>query len=149
MRKRRNVWTECVFVDPIGDLAVLDSPDAQELANKAHAYDRLMKAALPLQVSQLDSETANARLLPIEGPSFGCVVRAIKCGPLFIEKPEQKIESGMSGSPILAEDGSAIGVVVTDGDGPHPCLVWHLPGWLLAEVGLPFTHAHLSTIIEG
>jgi hypothetical protein len=38
------VWAECLFVDPIGDIAVLGSPDDQELAEKAEAYCELVEA---------------------------------------------------------------------------------------------------------
>jgi hypothetical protein len=53
----------------------------------------------------------------------------------------QDIVGGMSGSPILTQDGSAIGVVVTStGDqregGPNPRLASSLPGWLLGELNL-------------
>ena len=57
---------------------------------------------------------------------------------------EQPIRGGMSGSPILAKDGSAIGIVCTgrvgengqeDNDGsPNPSLSHNLPGWLLREL---------------
>src|SRR4051812_32902565 len=30
-----NVWAECVFIDPVDDLAVLASPDNQELGEEA------------------------------------------------------------------------------------------------------------------
>jgi len=52
----------------------------------------------------------------------------------------------MSGSPILADNGSAIGIVCTSCSvagsaastegGPNPRLASHLPGWLLQEIGL-------------
>jgi len=48
---------------------------------------------------------------------------------------------GMSGSPIVAPDGSAIGIVVvgiegssTPQEGPHPALTDQLPGWLIKEL---------------
>ena len=50
------------------------------------------------------------------------------------------IVGGMSGSPIIAEDGTAIGIVclgheVASGTpseyGPHPRLTGNLPGWFL------------------
>jgi len=43
------------------------------------------------------------------------------------------VEGGMSGSPILMENGCAIGVVST-GSGPEPRLMRCLPGWLLDGV---------------
>lgn len=39
---KRNIWAECVFVDPIADIAVLGSPDNQELSEEAEAYDALI-----------------------------------------------------------------------------------------------------------
>jgi hypothetical protein len=54
------------------------------------------------------------------------------------------IAGGMSGSPIVADDGSAIGIVCTSGGGtdldkhieggPNPRLVNNLPGWLLRQL---------------
>jgi hypothetical protein len=53
------------------------------------------------------------------------------------------IEGGMSGSPIIADDGSAIGLVSVRGDdrrryayctGPRLCR--NLPRWLLRELDL-------------
>src|SRR5207247_2912345 len=56
----------------------------------------------------------------------------------------QEIKPGMSGSPILAEGGAAIGLISADAStidsnglskpersGPQPTLMHHLPGWLL------------------
>jgi hypothetical protein len=42
--KRRTVWTECLFVDPVADIAVLDTPDTQELSDEAGAYERLVES---------------------------------------------------------------------------------------------------------
>ena len=132
---RRTVWTECLFVDPVADIAVLDTPDTQELSDKVGAYERLVKSVVPLRVSELHGATAKAQLLPLDdGPSFRRFIRVARRGSLWIEEPEREIEGGMSGSPILAEDGSSIGVLVTT-EGPQPGLASHLPGWLLGEVG--------------
>jgi S1-C subfamily serine protease len=49
---------------------------------------------------------------------------------------------GMSGSPLVDEDGRAIGLVTTGGSGDQeygtisPALSEVLPGWLLRELGL-------------
>ena len=32
------VWAECLFADPVADIAVLGCPDNQELGDQAHAY---------------------------------------------------------------------------------------------------------------
>jgi hypothetical protein len=66
-------------------------------------------------------------------------------GPLWITGAAGGIVGGMSGSPILMEDGTAVGVLVcssgTDAgmrteSGPNPNLAYHLPGWLLHHAGL-------------
>ena len=74
-----------------------------------------------------------------------CVVRRIG-GPLWISHAYPGIIGGMSGSPIVTSDGSAIGIcvtgtgilvagsiVATEG-GPNPRLTYHLPGWFLREL---------------
>ena len=127
-----SVTAECLFVDLVADIAVLASPDIPELADNAAAYDRLTSAVTPLRVSELDGEEAVAYLLPLRGSRFSCVVRAIGRGALCLGKHTKPVVGGMSGSPIFAKDGSAIGVVVTS-EGPNPSLA-SLPGWLLAEL---------------
>jgi hypothetical protein len=44
------VWATCLFADPIADIAVLGSPDTQELGEQAAAYDRLIGAATQLAI---------------------------------------------------------------------------------------------------
>jgi hypothetical protein len=41
---RRTVWAECLFVDPIADLAVLGTPDSQASSKRSNAYDKLIYA---------------------------------------------------------------------------------------------------------
>jgi hypothetical protein len=64
-------------------------------------------------------------------------------GPLWISGTNMGRYGGMSGSPIVTADGSAIGVyVIGEGagedesrnGGPHPHLTHHLPSWLLQEL---------------
>ena len=35
---KASIWAQCLFVDPIADIAVLGSPDDQALAKQAEAY---------------------------------------------------------------------------------------------------------------
>jgi len=138
--KRSRVWAECLFVDPVADIAVFGSPDNQELAREAEAYEALMRSVTPLRVTEMDKETVPAKLLSLSGSSFECVVSARGGGPLWIEDAAQPIVPGMSGSPILTQDGSAIGVVAASDNGsqggPNPRLASHLPGWLLGDLGI-------------
>ena len=45
------VWAECLFADPIADIAVLDSPDNQELFEQAEAYEALVDSTKPLTIA--------------------------------------------------------------------------------------------------
>jgi len=130
-----------VFVDPISDIAVLTSPDNQAASAQADAYASLTNSAA-LSVTEVAQEGSSpAWLLSLEGHWFRCTIGRV--GPnLWISNAAQGIVGGMSGSPILADDGSALGVlscsggsgdVHTDG-GPEPALIQTLPQWLVAEL---------------
>jgi hypothetical protein len=148
----RKVWAECLFADPIADVAVLGRPDGQELSDEAAAYDELIDASAPLRIGELLSEArtstgdcyADAWLLSLDGRWFGCTVRRINSplpipSPLWIENLSQPIVGGMSGSPIVVAGGAVIGIVCASSGngpgGPNPYLIDNLPGWLLRELG--------------
>jgi hypothetical protein len=38
------VWAECLFADPVTDIAILGSPDNQELCEQANAYEAISGA---------------------------------------------------------------------------------------------------------
>jgi hypothetical protein len=130
------VWTECLFVDPIADIAVLGSPDDQEFHDEAEAFEALMEKFEPLKVGNPhDGETVSARLFSLDGRLFGCKVQVNRLG-LAVRDIAEKIDAGMSGSPILADDGSAIWIVVvgrSHGLSSSPRLIHNLPGWFLVE----------------
>src|SRR4029078_9938177 len=48
---RSTVWTECLFADPIGDIAVLGPPDNQAIGDQADAYKALVDAAVTLPIA--------------------------------------------------------------------------------------------------
>ena len=77
-----------------------------------------------------------ARLLSLDGRWFSCTIRHYG-GPLWITHAAERVLGGMSGSPIVAEAGTAIGVVCTitsPREGvPNASLSDNLPGWLLRE----------------
>ena len=45
------IAAECLFVDPISDLAVLGPPDNQGLSAEYEAYEKLMAPAAPLSIA--------------------------------------------------------------------------------------------------
>jgi hypothetical protein len=160
------VCAECLFVDPVADIAVLGQPDSQALWEQAVAYDNLVEGAESLRIGELpparrehrlpDGAFFNvpgkgeidARLLSLDGRWFSCRVHYQSMGAPWIAAAAEPISGGMSGSPIVSEDATAIGVVCVRTDtegvrtdtegvgtggegGPNPCLARHLPGWLL------------------
>ncbi len=134
------VWAECLFADPVADIAVLGCPDDQSLFDEAEAYYALTDDMPLLVIAKVD-ENAPGWLLSLDGNWMRCNVRH-HSGPLWIENAEYGIRGGMSGSPILDDDGDALGVVcigssLTDESctsaGPNPRLTHSLPGWMLCN----------------
>src|SRR5690349_575059 len=104
-----------------------------------------MKSVVPLPIAD-SPMNGKAWLLSLDGKWFSCSVKHTG-HMLHLSKAIKGIVGGMSGSPIVADDGSAFGVVCTSsggsdgvhtGGGPNPSLVHNLPCWLwrkLTEVG--------------
>jgi hypothetical protein len=126
----------CRFVDPIADIAVLGSPDNPH----ADDYKALVGTATALSFGDAVRNPVNfwapARLLSLDGRWFSCTIRHYG-GPLWITHAAERVHGGMSGSPIVAEAGTAIGVVCTTTSpregGPNARLSDNLPGWLLRD----------------
>jgi len=137
-----SIWAECLFADPIADIAILGPVDGQQLVDQYSAYEDLMEGASPLAISDPPRDGA-ARMLSLDGRWFECRARHLG-GLLWVYDAAESIRGGMSGSPILGADGSAIGVVCigtrragerpgTDG-GPNPRLAYSLPAWALTNL---------------
>jgi hypothetical protein len=143
------VWAACGFVDPIADIAVLVSPDDQELADQADAYEALTGTLPPFTVVDIaagDANGARTWLLSLTGEWNPCRVQHYG-GGLCLTEANAGIAGGMSGSPVILDTGAAIGVVClssgSGGDidaytegGPNPRLSCHLPGWVLHDIGM-------------
>jgi hypothetical protein len=61
------VWAECAFVDPIADIAVLCSPDNQELSKEAEACEGLVGGLTPQAVADEASNDAFGWLFILAG----------------------------------------------------------------------------------
>jgi hypothetical protein len=139
------VTTECWFVDPVSDLAVLGPPDDQALFNDYEAYDKLMKSSAVLPTAPVPAQVGvefAGWLLSLKGGWYRCSL-SLYDGGLWVSDASEAILGGMSGSPILNGDGVAIGVISCssgkDSDvhiegGPNPRLIHHLPIWLEQEL---------------
>lgn len=128
---------------PIGDVAVLGCPDNQSLFEQADAYVTFVASRRPLKVGGgMGWDTsAPATSIALDGHLVGCAVRCFG-GPLWIENLAEPIVGGMSGSPVLDQNGLAIGLVSESaaqdgivGGGSAPRLVVHLPGQFLINLG--------------
>jgi len=128
---------ECRFVDPIADIAVFGAPDNPY----AEEYKALIEAATAFSIGGHLRNPVNfwmpARLLSVDRRRwFSCTIRHYG-GPLWITHAAEVVRAEMSGSPIVTEIGTAIGVVCTAAapwqGGPNPRLTHNLPGWLLHD----------------
>jgi hypothetical protein len=66
------VWAECLFADPIADIAVLGSPDDQALYDKAEFYRQLVASAYPFTIADAPAQGRElVGTLQIECPTPG------------------------------------------------------------------------------
>ena len=49
--RNRAVCAECLFVDPVADIALLGPPDSQDLGEQHEAYERMIDAIEPFAIS--------------------------------------------------------------------------------------------------
>ncbi len=133
--KPASLWVECLFVDPIADLAVLGPPDNQELYHEAIEWDEFVGGAGALALGPCAAES-RAWLLSLAGAWYETPVNDIYGGPtLLFTNLLRPLEFGMSGSPIIV-NGQAAGVVVSD-NSSNPYLVQALPVWAIEHLKPP------------
>jgi hypothetical protein len=138
------IWVECLFADPVSDIAVLGKPDGQVFFDECEAYEKFMEHTAALQFRPVE-DGEEAWLLALDGKHwFGCKAHGKRS--VWITDATEGIRGGMSGSPILGGDGKVISVVCLSGGtgegienyregGPNPGLA-NLAGWFLKEQGL-------------
>ena len=129
------VVAECIFVDPIADVAVLCWPDDQMLFAEFKAYERLVAERPTLKISSLMRD-GPGWLLALDGHWESCTLDISSWfgSSLSIRdaKPEATAD-GTSGSPIITGDGCAVGLV-SCGEDMNPVLAGDLPGRLLTDL---------------
>ena len=150
-----SIATECLFVDAVADIALLGEPDGQgygpdgkQLGEASEAFQDFIEKAAVLSISKKGIEKpVNGWLLSLDGRWTKCNLRVptwwALSPTLYVSEASDGIIGGMSGSPILLDDGRAVGVAVvaegtkderyTEG-GPQPILMYHLPGWLVGRL---------------
>ena len=138
----RRVSVECLFADPVSDIAVLGQADPQSCAEEAIEYSRFDEGIQqPFRIGDASDEITHdidAWLVSLDGHLFRCKMRGA-----CIHQAAEDIAGGMSGSPILGNDGRAI-AVLTNGRGiveercresdRSPFLTKQLPGWILERL---------------
>ena len=151
-----SIMAECLFVDHVADIAVLGEPDVQAMSaivkkeKDLFAFETFIDAAETLRLGNKltwvllkSGRTRRGWLLSLDGRWASCTVESFRDGTLWITKATTGIVGGMSGSPILSDDGRAFGVLCTSASikgegptdsGPQPQLSAHLPGWLLQNL---------------
>lgn len=137
-----SIATECLFVNPVADIAVLGCPDGQELPEDGEAYEGLTENAPYFRIGPAKSGLGSVLTLDLRWIDITLdVFTGLRGSSLVIDPTER----GMSGSPVLNEAGEAVGVVVigtgkidsktghrvNERSGPQPMLTRDLPGWLL------------------
>ncbi len=132
-----DVWAECLFADPVADIAVLGCPDSQQLPDKADAYDALVDAVPAMGIG--NARSGRGWVLALSGDRWIRTPLKVFSGLWGTRLQTGPIEAGMSGSPILNDAGQAVGVVAIsikigsreDNPGWQPMLTLDLPGRLL------------------
>ena len=140
-------WAECLFVDPVSDIAILGSPDRHALNEEAEWYEELVNSVTPFLIADAELH-GQVQLCSLDGRWFECQMERVADGPIWLEQAVEPIQPGMSGSPVCRKDGWAVGILsVSAGEpdeacyegGPNPVLMRSLPAWFLRKLDRPIT----------
>jgi hypothetical protein len=128
-----SVWAECLFVDPIADLAVLGEPDRQAFPPEMTAYEDLVASRSSLHIGTV-MRPCPVWLLTLDGQWTQCAFPDDGSGRWLsiVGALPEAIAPGTSGSPIMAADGRAVGLIGVGGLS-NPVLADRLPGWVLSR----------------
>ena len=128
---------ECIFCDPVADVAVVSNPDSEEFPPEYDAFEQFIVATESLKLSaHPEHAELPAWLIDLDGHWVSCRAHLNSKGMSLTEVVDD-IQGGMSGSPIVTVEGAAVGVVgqgTRHGqgmDGPQARLPHRLPAWLV------------------
>jgi len=97
---KTDIWAECLFLDPIADIAALGPPDEQALFDESIEYSQLTEDVHALRIS--DARSGQGWILSLDGRWVRTRLELVSCGGELLVDPT---EPGMSGSPILNDAG--------------------------------------------
>jgi hypothetical protein len=122
------IWVECLFVDPVSDIAVLGTSDDQ-LFDESDAFDAFVEAQPAFPLAAPPTVSIPVALMDLAGEWVPCTARLQGERSLAVEGPIHAYAPGTSGSPIVNEDGAAVGLV-SCGSYLNPALARCLPVWV-------------------
>lgn len=138
-----SVWTQCLFFDPVADIAVLSEPDNQELPDEWDSYNALVKGRKAFATAA--PESGEGYMLALDGVTWKPTSLEVHVTIAGNGLSTGATLAGQSGSPILDGKGRAVALVsvgserISNGvrtlmqrwNGPQPILKLALPPWLL------------------
>ena len=144
-------------VEPVSDIAIVGAPDNQEFGNEADAFLAICDGIEPVPVCQREykfGEKFPVHVWTHKGTWITGEATSWSPQALWMIDPDQGIESGTSGGPIINDDGELVGIVsnasdviedgitedglssyegyITSGTFPYPALA--LPTWACREL---------------
>jgi hypothetical protein len=141
--EKPTVWAQCLFFDPVADVAVLGEPDNQELSDEWDNYYALVEERSPFAIAA--PESGKEYMLALDGVTWKPTTLELHMtfGGNALSSGETL--GGQSGSPILNAKGHAVALVSVGSEttvngvrpqeqhrnGPQPILKLALPPWLL------------------
>jgi hypothetical protein len=138
-----SVWADCLFFDPVSDLAILGEPDNQVFGEESDAYEALVDGRKPFKIAA--PETGEGYMLSLDKVSWQPTSLKVRVNIWGVGLSTGPTFAGQSGSPIVDATGRAVALVSIGTEhlnlrsggrtpmdaGPQPILKLKLPSWLL------------------
>lgn len=131
-----SITVECLFVDPVADVAVLGEPDGGILWDEAEAYHAFVEdreglsIALEQNAALRGEQERMGAWFTLEGK---WVHHRLDVTARWVLTSE-RAKAGMSGSPIILDTVRRTVVSVVSSNELHPRLATALPAWLLRQL---------------
>ncbi len=104
-----SVWTQCLFFDPVADVAVLGEPDNQDLSDEWDGYHALVSGRKPFATAA--PESGEGYMLALDGVAWKPTALEVHLTIGGTGLSTGETLGGQSGSPILDRKGRAVALV--------------------------------------